>query len=411
LDAINASYEAADSDRKLVEHSLDLASQELLQRNAELRERQREQQVIFDSVPAFIIYKDTQNRILRLNEAAAAALGGTSATIEGKRTEDILPAEVAAQLFADDLKVIRSGQPQLGIIESHPTAEGRAHWFRTDKVPFRDDVGQVVGVVVFSVDITERKVVETALKESEEKLKEAYDRLQKVDNERRQFLNNAAHELATPLTPIKLQLHMLQVAEAASDMERSRKATEILDRNFQRLAVLVKDLLDAARLQAASLKLHLASVDLREVVQQSVETYLAAAREAGVYLTVNEAADPVPVTADAGRIGQVVDNFLSNALKFTPRGGTVRVDVEAGPLGRACVRVADTGAGMRPDDVGRLFQPFVQVHDPMQRTVGGSGLGLYVSRGIIEGHEGTIHARSDGPGQGAVFWFELPLRG
>ncbi len=324
IEAINKSYVAADDDRRLVEHSLELVSQELLQRNAELRARHREQQVIFDSVPALIIYKDTENRMLRLNEAAAAALGGTSLSLEGKRTEEILPADVAARLYADDVEVIRTGAPHLGIIETHPSADGQVHWMRTDKVPFRDDDGRIIGVVVFSVDITERKNAEVALRASEEKLKDAYGRLQLVDQERRQFLNNAAHELATPLTPVQLQLRMLHIAEDAADMDSARKATQILDRNFQRLSVLVKDLLDAARLQATEMKLHLKEVDLRDAVDQSVETYLAAARQSGVHISVEQGEAPVRVRADASRIGQVIDNFLSNAIKFTPRAGRVR---------------------------------------------------------------------------------------
>lgn len=409
LDAIDASYVQADTDRRLIEHSLDLASQELVQRNAELRARHREQQVIFDSVPAMIVYKDTQNRILRLNETAAAALGGTAATLEGRRTEEVVPPEVAAQLYEDDLAVIRSGKPRLGIIETHPTADGKQHWMRTDKVPFRDEEGQVIGVIVFSVDITERKAAEVALHSSEERLRLAYERLQAVDRDRTQFLNNAAHELATPLTPIKLQLRLLRMADESKDAVNVRKTVEILDRNFQRLAVLVKDLLDAARLQAASLKLHLQEVDLRDTVFQSVETYLAAARESSVDLAVDPDLPSLVARVDGSRIGQVVDNLVSNALKFTPAGGKLRIELGLADPMHARISVTDTGSGIRKEDLDRLFRPFSQVHDTQQRQLGGTGLGLYVSRGIVEAHGGRIQAESDGSGLGCRFWFELPL--
>lgn len=410
LEAIDASYIQADTDRRLIEHSLELASQELLQRNAELRARHREQQVIFDSVPAMIIYKDTHNRILRLNETAAAALGGTAATLEGKRTEEVMPADAAALLYKDDLAVIQSGQPRLGVIESHPTADGQQHWMRTDKVPFRDEEGQVVGVIVFSVDITERKAAEVALHTSEERLREAYERLQAVDRDRTQFLNNAAHELATPLTPIKLQLRLLRLADEADETVNARKAIEILDRNFQRLGVLVKDLLDAARLQAASLKLHIQDVDLRGTVFQSVETYLEAAREAQVHLAVDQDMPSLSARIDGGRIGQVVDNLVANAIKFTPAGGTVRIELVRPTPDRARILVSDTGSGIRKEDLNRLFQPFSQVHDTQQRALGGTGLGLYVSRGIVEAHGGRIWVESPGLGQGCVFGFEVPLQ-
>ena len=524
---VERTYGEVDQDRRQVERSLDLMSQELMQRNAELRAQQREQQVIFDSVPALIIYKDTHNRILRLNESAAKALGGTAAQIEGKATSEVLPPAVADALYQDDLLVIRSGRPRLGIIESHPTADGKAHWMRTDKVPYRDEKGEVIGVIVFSVDITERRNAEDALRVSEERhrlivetategiwtldqegrttfantvmaemlgwtrkemlgrhvtefmhaadvpdatgklaqlmagsslgldfrwrrkdgsdlwtqasgapmldpsgkvvgalgmltditkrrqaeleLKQAYERLQKVDRERTQFLNNAAHELGTPLTPIRLQMHLLRnrLMQGQRDLTEV-KAVDILDRNFQRLNQLVRDLLDSARLQAESVKLRRGPVDLRDLVYSSVETYLAPANEAGVELRVADL-PPLGIDADASRISQVLDNLLSNAVKFTPRGGAIEIEAHADG-GRARVSVRDNGAGIKPEDLARLFKPFSQVHDTMQQTRGGTGLGLYISQGLVQAHGGSIHAESEGPGKGCTFWFELPLR-
>lgn len=406
LEAVGSSYDEADADRRLVERSLELTSQELMQRNADLRARDRERQIIFDSVPAMIFYKDRDNRILDLNAPAAAVMGRSVEELRGKATEDVLPRDIAQALHEDDLQVIRSEKPKLGIIEAHPDGQGKMHWVRTDKVPYRDDRGQVKGVIVLSLDITDRKAAEEAVRTSEEKLKDAYLRLQQVDKDRMQFLNNAAHELSTPLTPIRLQVHMLQMR---SDIlpEAPRKAVQILGRNFERLERLVRDLLDSSRLQAASLRLHRETLDLRSVLYQSVENYLAPAKEAGVALSVGDLPE-LWVDGDPERLSQVFDNLMSNALKFTPEGATVYVSATEKD-GVAEVEVRDEGAGMRPADLGRLFQPFSQVHDTMQRTRGGTGLGLYVCRGIMEALGGTIEAHSDGLGQGATFTVRMPL--
>lgn len=521
LDTVSLTYAQADSDRRLVEHSLELASQELLQRNADLRAKQHEQQVIFDSVPALIIYKDTENRILRLNDAAARALGGTPATLEGKRTEEVLPAEVAKRLHDDDLEVIRSRRPKLGIVESHPGPKGALHWMVTDKVPFLDETGRVLGVIVFSVDITQRKDAEARLAQSEERyrlivetategiwtldeqggttfvngimadmlgydrhelmgrnvfefippedaeggreklaailqgthvaldfrfrrkngtdlwtqasgaplrdnagrvigalgmltdiskrkaaeadLATAYERLKVVDRERMQFLNNAAHELSTPLTPITLQMHMLRQSTQGTPAAHH---ADILGRNFDRLAHLVKDLLDAARLQAASLRLQRTEVDLRDLIAHAVDSYAPAAQQANVHVAVE--AESVPVLADANRIAQVLENLVSNALKFTPAGGRIVIQLERRD-GQACLAVRDSGIGIAADKLPRLFKPFMQVHDPMKITTGGTGLGLYVSQGIVSAHGGRLEAQSNGPDCGSQFTVWLPL--
>jgi len=130
------------------------------------------------------------------------------------------------------------------------------------------------------------------------------------------------------------------------------------------------------------------------------------AKQAGITLRA-EAPAPIPVDADPGRISQVLVNLISNAIKFTPDGGSVVVEARA-ISDAARVSVRDNGVGLDPAQIARLFQPFSQVHDAGSRVVGGSGLGLYISRGIIELHGGTIQATSPGRGRGATFSFVLP---
>ena len=243
-------------------------------------------------------------------------------------------------------------------------------------------------------------------KRSEEQLKEAYERLQRVDRERTQFLNNAAHELGTPLTPIKLQVQLLRDRILAG-AEPQRKSVEILERNVERLGHLVKDLLDSARLQAGQLRLQPQPCEVGEVLSHAVEAYVGLAQANGIELSTPPA-PAMHVHADPARLGQVFDNLLSNAIKFTPRGGriTVRCDTE---LDQAVVTVADTGIGLAREAMAKLFRPFSQVHDTMQQSHPGTGLGLYVSKGIVEATGGSLSCASAGPGQGSTFTVRLPL--
>jgi signal transduction histidine kinase len=253
----------------------------------------------------------------------------------------------------------------------------------------------------------DRLLVERSLELTSQELLQRNAALREREVERTQFINNAAHELGTPLTPVRLQLHLLKARLGPNAPEEQTKPIEILERNFQRLSHLVRDLLDSARLQASMLKLNPQPVDLREIVYQAVENYLAPAREAGVFVDVEDFPH-LPVLADPSRLGQVFDNLLSNAVKFTPAGA--RIQVSAGVEGEvAVVTVRDEGTGMRPADLERLFRPFSQVHDTMQSSRGGTGLGLYVSKGILEAMGGTVSAYSEGLGKGSSFTVRIPL--
>lgn len=399
LDAVSAAYTENDSDRALLERSLELTSQELTQRYAALRVREQELQVILDGVPAFIWFKDADNRILRVNRAGAEFVGSTPEALQGKSTYDLYP-EHAARFHKDDLEVIQSGRPKLGIVEPHMSPDGTRRWVQTDKVPYRDPDGKAVGVIVFSVDITARK-------ESEEKLREAYAKLEELVHARTQFLNTTAHELRTPLTPIILQTHLLAQSMAASPDPAQRRGFEILSRNIRRLEHLVNDVLDAARLQSGKLVLRRRAVDLTGIVSEVYESFQEAAHKAGLTLDFRPQG-PLEVDGDPSRLEQVLYNLLGNAIKFTSSGG--RVTLQCIPSGaHVIVTVQDTGMGIEPANISRLFQPFSQVHDTMQTTEGGTGLGLFVSKGIVEEHGGQMWCYSAGPNTGATFSFRLPL--
>lgn len=245
-------------------------------------------------------------------------------------------------------------------------------------------------------DITARKEAEDARRRIE--------RLEEINALKTQLLNMASHELNTPIAALRLQLHMLKLGPEETDPRRA-KAISLLDRNVDRLALLVKDVLDVARMQSGQLKIRKELADLKPIIEEAAELYAQPALQKGVSLFVE--AESMSIEADGQRITQVVQNLVSNALKFTDAGGLVRISLR-GESGDAVVRVADSGKGLTQEQIARLFQPFSQVHDTATETKGGTGLGLHISRGIIEQHGGKIWCESEGPGRGTTFAFRLP---
>ena len=255
-------------------------------------------------------------------------------------------------------------------------------------------------------DITERRLAEDEKRLAEARLAEI-ERLREMDRVKTRFINTLSHELRTPLTPIRIQLHILRNTDFAKSPEQHRKATEMLERNLQRLGGLVDELLEVARVQSGTLRLDRSPMDLSLVVGEALESFEDVARSGAVRLE-RQLQRGVVVDGDARRLGQVLFNLCGNALKFTPREGAITVSVRQEGA-EAVVSVKDTGAGLRQEDIGRLFEPFSQVHDTMEHTNAGTGLGLYISRGIVEGHGGRIWCESDGPGKGATFSFSIPV--
>ncbi len=241
----------------------------------------------------------------------------------------------------------------------------------------------------------------------ERELQEAeLSRLQEVNHFKSEFINTAAHELNTPLTPIRLQLHMLRSYKHDQLGPEERRSLAMLDRNLSRLGGLVRDMLDVARMQSGRLEMRLDDVAVDEVALHVAQTFGAAATERELQLFTDLEAK-CTIEADRDRFEQVLVNLVSNALKFTPPGGSVRIQTERFD-GGARITVRDTGAGLTADQQGALFQPFTQMHH--RDIAGGTGLGLYICKSIVERHGGSIAVESDGPGTGTRFVVDMPSR-
>ncbi|MEA3204393.1 MAG: hypothetical protein QOI63_2075 [Thermoplasmata archaeon] len=247
----------------------------------------------------------------------------------------------------------------------------------------------------------QREALETARREAHEMAA-----ARQVNEAKTRFINAAAHELSTPMTPIVLQVAVLRGREAGNLTERQRRAVEVLARNVTRMNALLHDVLDSARLQSDRFLLAKAPTDLATILAEAVADYEDAAREKAIAVRL-ACPQHLVVPADAKRIAQVIGNLLGNAIDYTPVGGSVTVAAR-GEAGGAHVEVTDTGAGIAPEEAGRLFQAFAQVHERKDPRTPGTGLGLYISKGIVEHHGGAIGCTSAGANLGATFWFTLP---
>ncbi|MDP9304552.1 MAG: HAMP domain-containing histidine kinase [Actinomycetota bacterium] len=231
------------------------------------------------------------------------------------------------------------------------------------------------------------------------------EQLRKADRLKDEFVALISHDLRTPLTSIMGYLEL--VLDDDNLTEEQRGFLNVADRNADRLLRLVNDLLFVARFEAGQLELRPTELDLAAVVRQSVEESGPRAAAGGVELTC-EAGEVSSVQADKGRMFQLVDNLVSNAIKFTPEGGDVRVSVT--PVnGVVRLEVADTGVGIAPEEQDRLFERFFRASTASEHQIPGTGLGLYITRAIVEAHGGSIAVRSD-PGEGTSFCVELPAR-
>jgi len=239
-----------------------------------------------------------------------------------------------------------------------------------------------------------------ALLQSEQEARASAERQNKSKDE---FLAMLGHELRNPLSGIMGALQLIELAGVPE--ERKLRAREILRRQAGHLTHIVDDLLDVARLSQGKIRLELLPVDLAGAVQATFDALRAAGRT-GHAMTLELA--PVWVMADRTRLDQVINNLLTNALKYTPAGGGIHVRV-AVENGQALLSVRDTGIGIAPELLPRLFDIFIQGAVSLDRSEGGLGIGLSLVRQLVQLHGGTIGAESGGPGQGSTFTVRLPL--
>lgn len=347
---------------------------------------------VVEAVPGVVYAKDLQGRMLVGNRGVAELIGKPPSFFIGRTDAEFLDdAEQARLVMATDRRIMDTGQVEQ-LEEAVRLPDGTPALWLSTKAPMRDAEGRVIGLIGSSVDISQRKRAEDAIRES--------------DQRKSEFLAVLSHELRNPLTPIRNGLHVL--ARVAPGSEAATRSLDIIRRQSDQLARLVDDLLDMTRISRGRIELQRSRVDLSELVQRAAEDFQSQAAPAQVRVVVTVAPQAVWLDADPTRISQVVGNLLHNAIKFTPEGGIVELSTHI-EAGRAVLVVADSGVGMDAAQLAGMFEPFAQGAQSLARSKGGLGLGLPLVKRLVEMHGGTVEAASDGPDRGSVFRLVLPL--
>jgi len=416
------------TDRKQAEHAL--------------HESQQFLQTVLNTAPISVFWKDQASVFLGCNRQFAQAIGVESETeIIGKTDFDFFPNE-AANYQADDRWVMESGETRLGIEEPMSLDNNEQRWLETNKAPLRDWAGAVIGVVGTFQDITDRKTAAAQLQGTNEQLMRA-TRLKD------EFLANMSHELRTPLNAILGMTEGLQDQVFGEINQRQRQALQTVERSASHLLELINDILDVAKIEAGQMDLHFTSTAIAPLCKSSLSFVKQQAWKKQIQIETNLPPKLPDLWVDERRVRQVLINLLSNAVKFTPNGGritlTARIqeeemtELEPPPLqgitrvkihstafernlnlhppdkqeSQGAVRyfvqiaVGDTGIGIAPEALKKLFQPFVQIDGALNRQYSGTGLGLALVKSIVELHGGQVGVTSE-LGVGSCFTISFP---
>ncbi|HET8578496.1 MAG TPA: ATP-binding protein [Methylomirabilota bacterium] len=350
-----------------------------------------------ESAPDAIVIIDRGGRIVLVNAQTERLFGYRREELSGQPVELLMPERYRGRHA--DLRVAFSADPRTramgtGLKLFGQRKDGSEFPVEISLSPLETEEGPLVASAIR--DVTER--------EEAERLRARHAELEAADRAKDQFLAMLGHELRNPLAAIASATSVLSTTAQAPDP--SGRPLEVIRRQTELLSRLVDDLLDVTRITAAKLLVDLAPLDLADVAEACVTTLRAAGRLEKHQLNLE--VDHVWINGDRARLEQIITNLLTNAVKYTPDGGVITVRIErAGD--EAVLRVKDTGAGIAPELLPRVFELFTQGQPLLERRQEGLGIGLALVRRLVELHGGQVYAYSEGVGRGSEFIVRLPL--
>lgn len=360
-------------------------------------------QLLIDHIPSPIYFKDMNSVITRANKALIALLGESSFDrVVGKTDYDFYPFKEANEFRNDELKIFASGTSLLNKLESSSWKNEHIKWVSTTKIPIKNSKGVYQGLVGISYDITDQVLVKQRLENAIKKSDEA-------NVAKSNFLSNMSHEIRTPMNGIIGMAELLKLSEL--DIEQKR-IVDILIRSGNNLLDIINDILDLSKIESGKFELENTVFNVHELINDIVDLMSFSAHENhNKFDTKIDSNLPEKVVGDSLRIKQVLLNLVNNAIKFT-RNGEVNIIVKYIGTSDAqhCImfKVSDTGIGLDPNQIDKIFDSFTQADASTTRKYGGTGLGLAISDKLIKMMGGKLFVQSV-KGEGATFYFEILL--
>jgi PAS domain S-box-containing protein len=378
------------------------------------RSEERFRLLIEGAVGYAIFMLDANGHVMTWNTGAQRIQGYTAGEIIGQHLAVFYPDEARNGGWPEHALQVAAETGRFDDEGWHVRRDGSTYWAQATITSLRDPSGRLVGYAKLTRDLSERKRAEALerdgerrerLLEAERSARAAAQRSARLKDE---FLSTLSHELRTPLSAILGWTQVLKRSGERLSADDMRRGIEVIDRNARAQSQLIDDLLDLSRVMSGKIRLDVQQVAAGNVVRAVVESVEPAARAKEVALEVALGTEPATIAADAARLQQIVWNLVTNAVKFTPRGGRVKVALRSEAT-HVELSVSDTGIGIPRHFLPHVFDRFSQRDSSTSRVHGGLGLGLAIAKQLVELHGGTIRADSAGEGAGATFTVELPL--
>jgi PAS domain S-box-containing protein len=393
-------------------------TRDLTQRRAheeELRRSEERFRLLVEGVSDYAIFMlDANGRVATWNIGAERIKGYTAKEIIGQHFSIFYPNDVRESGWPEHELQVAAEKGSFVDTGWRLRNDGTTFWANVTITALRDDSGHLLGYAKLTRDLTETKRVE-AMEVANEQREEMLDAersarmaAQRATRVKDEFLATLSHELRTPLSAILGWTQVLLRSGPPKGPDEQKRAIEVIDRNARAQVQLIDDLLDLSRIMAGKIRLDLHQISFTAVVEAAVDSAMPTADAKGIRLKAILGATRDIISADSGRLQQVVWNLLTNALKFTPKGGQIQVLLQR-VNSHLELSVSDTGIGIPANYLPHVFDRFSQKDSSTTRTFGGLGLGLAICKQLVELHGGMISAASQGEGMGATFSVQLPL--
>ena len=394
---LNFKFERLLKDKNVLNSLLKKTTEDLKNAVEALKTRAEELSILLSTIPALVYFKDNDLKYILVNKSFERFVNLPFYGIQGKKVEELIPEYKSNNYEEMELEVIQSGLPLYNIEESI-TKDNKQVWLTTNLAPYRDNEGEIIGLVGISWDITFRKNYENELQVAKEQAEEG-------TRAKSEFLANMSHEIRTPMNGI---IGMAEILKQANLGEQEEENLDILISSTRSLLSLVNDILDISKIEAGKIELEIEDFEIRKLLKDIENiTYIKAEEKALNYKTFINPDVPEFMKGDPSRLKQIILNLVNNAVKFTMKGQVhIYIDIveESNNRLKLMVKVHDTGIGISDDGKKNLFQLFSQVDTSTTKNYGGTGLGLSIAKRLVMLMDGDIGMDSK-MDKGSTFWF------